>query len=199
MTRQCQWCGSELPSRARSDRRTCSTRCRMALSRARDLPPQEMRDRRRWVRRDAAKAPLTRDGTHYASSTRAWTWSTYEDAAAATAGVGLGYVLAATDRTVCLDLDDCVNPDGGLTTWAREILNRCPPTWVERSPSGTGLHIWGRGTVGTAHVIRDRRKVEVYGQGRYIALGKRWPGAPRALADLSEVLDWLTSGTHASG
>jgi hypothetical protein len=33
MTRRCVVCGESLPEKSRSDRRTCSARCRVALSR----------------------------------------------------------------------------------------------------------------------------------------------------------------------
>lgn len=46
------------------------------------------------------------------------------------------------DWLVCLDLDHCYT-GAVLAPWAASILDRIPPTYVERSPSGEGLHIWG--------------------------------------------------------
>lgn len=147
---------------------------------------------RRWVRRDDRKAPRRLDGG-YASATRPETWADYRVASAAPVGVGLGYVLAAGDGVACIDLDHCLT-DGLLAPWAREILDRCPPTFVEVSPGGDGLHIWGRAEVARGRRIRrDGAAIEVYGRGRYIAMsGRRWADSPRLLADLSEVVASLT-------
>lgn len=98
-------------------------------------------------------------------------------------------MLSSGDRLVCIDLDHAV--DGGqVLPWARAVLDRLPPTYVEVSPSGTGLHVWGYGTVNRGRKIRrGRESIEVYGQGRYITVtGRPWEGAPSKLADLTRVL-----------
>lgn len=189
-------CGAGLPAAGRGPvPRFCSTRCRVAAHRARRAQtalPAELTERRRWVRRDESKAPRRTDGG-YAKVSEPQTWTTHRDAAASSVGVGLGYVLAAGDGVVCVDLDHCVE-DGNVAAWARELLDRCPATFVEVSASGTGLHIWGRGEVARGRRIRrDGAAVEVYGQGRYIAVtGERFEGCPVKLADLSEVVASLT-------
>lgn len=176
---------------ARSHARTCSPRCRKRASRGRRALSSEMTSRRRWVRREADKRPVTTTGEP-ASSTDPATWSDYAAARDSRVGAGIGYVLAEGDGIVCIDLDHCID-DGQLAGWAREILDRCPPTMVEASPSGTGLHIWGRGHVPHGRRIRrDGAAVEIYGQGRYIALGRRYADSPAELADLSEVIHSLT-------
>ena len=150
-----------------------------------------MRERPQWVRRSEAKVPLRADGGGLASSTNPSTWTTWDQARDSKVGVGLGYVLAG-DGIVCLDLDRCIDEAGRIAGWAQEILDRCPPTWVEVSPSGTGLHIWGRGRVGTGRVIRrGEAAVEVYDRGRYIALGRPLPGTVPVLADLTGVIESL--------
>lgn len=182
-----------MPVMARSHARTCSPRCRQRASRSRRALSAEMTSRRRWVRRDERKVPLTADTGRPASSTDPATWSDYAAARDSRVGSGLGYVLAEGDGIVCIDLDHCIDADGELAGWAREILDRCPPTMVETSPSGTGLHIWGRGHVPHGRRIRkDGAAVEIYGQGRYIALGRRYADSPAELADLSEVIHALT-------
>lgn len=176
-----------LPVARRAQSVTCSGRCRTAVCRARQREvPAELVERARWVRRDAAKVPLRADGKGAASSTNASTWSTYRAAVRSTVGVGLGFVLDG-DGVVCLDLDHCIE-DGRIADWARAIIDACPPTFTEVSQSGHGLHIWGYGEVGKASVIRDGRHIEVYGRGRYIALGVPMKGTPRVLADLSAAL-----------
>ena len=194
MRKRCEQCGEQLPTLARRHTKTCSDRCRKRASRARHTLPAEMTSRRRWVRRAENKVPLRVDNGHPASSTDPSTWSTYSTAARSDRGDGLGYVLADGDGLTCIDLDHCLI-DGELADWARRVLDRCPPTFVEVSTSGAGLHVWGRGTPGPGRKIRTAAgaNVEVYGQERYIAVtGRRFEGSPVALADLSEVVASLT-------
>ncbi|MEU3608623.1 bifunctional DNA primase/polymerase [Streptomyces sp. NPDC035033] len=196
MKRTCAMCPNELPLMARSHARTCSPRCRKALSRAaKNALPDELTTRDRWVRRAADKRPLTVAGMP-ASSTDPRTWSTYKDASASTAGVGLGFVLSDEDDIVCIDLDHCINTlTGRLAPWAAAILRDAGATYVEVSPSGDGLHIWGRADVRQGRRIRrpDGTAVEIYGTGRYIAMtGRRHGNAPSILADASALVDQLT-------
>ncbi|MYW28293.1 DNA primase [Streptomyces sp. SID2119] len=196
--RACNWCEGDMPLTARADARTCSTRCRVALHRAakRNTLPIELTTRDRWIRRSATKVPLT-TGDMPASSTDPRTWSSYKDATASSAGVGLGYVLSDVDDIVCLDLDHCLNPlTGRLAPWAAAIIRDAGATYVEVSPSGDGLHIWGRADVRQGRRIRrpDGTAVEVYGTGRYIAVtGRRHGSCPSILADLSAVVTKLTA------
>lgn len=191
----CRRCGDTLTVSGRGRTPTyCSTRCRVAAHRAERAPkslPRELTARTRWVRRSEDKVPLQTSG-RAASSTDRDTWVSYSEARASAKGVGLGYVLAEGDGIVCIDLDHCLDGDT-LAPWARKILRRCPDTYTEVSVSGTGLHIFGRGTVSQGRRVRkDGAAVEVYGAGRYIAItGDRFEDAPTRLADLSTVLPTL--------
>ncbi|MEU1074286.1 MULTISPECIES: hypothetical protein [unclassified Streptomyces] len=130
-----------------------------------------------------------------ASSTNSRTWSTHKEAAASTVGAGLGFVLSDVDDVVCIDLDHCLNPlTGQLAPWAAAIVRDAGATYVEVSPSGDGLHIWGRADVRQGRRIRrpDGMAVEIYGTGRYIAMtGRRHRSCPSILADLSELVSAL--------
>ncbi|PKA37890.1 bifunctional DNA primase/polymerase [Streptomyces sp. SM8] len=196
--RTCEHCSSPLPLMARQHARYCDTRCRSKAYRAKknDATPTELKTRDRWVRRAANKTPLTTAGMA-ASSTDPRTWSTHADAAASSAGVGLGFVLSNVDDVVCIDLDHCLNPlTGRLAPWAAAIVRNAGATYVEVSPSGDGLHIWGRADVRQGRRIRrpDGTAVEIYGTGRYIAMtGRRHGNAPSILADISDVVRGLTS------
>lgn len=188
---KCEHCGAPIPAKARSVARHCSGRCRTAACRRRRSLPAELTRRPRWVRRSARKLPLTVGGGQ-ASSTDPSTWSRYRDAAASSVGVGLGFVLDG-DGVVCLDLDHCLTSDGAVAGWAQNVLDAVGPTWVERSVSGDGLHVWGTGSLPHGRRIPlDGGTVELYGDGRYIAVtGETWGGTPRRLADLSGVIDVL--------
>lgn len=184
-------CGAVLP--AGSLALTCSSPCRQAAYRARrrtEAVPAEMASTQQWVRRSASKVPLTVGGT-VASSTNPSTWATYQQVKRSTVGAGLGFALTADDGIVCIDLDHCLS-DGQLAAWAKRILAQAGPTFAEVSPSGTGLHIWGRGVVGRGRKIRrGEMAVEVYDRGRYIAMGQRYENAPLVLADLTGLIATL--------
>ncbi|WTW96167.1 bifunctional DNA primase/polymerase [Streptomycetaceae bacterium NBC_01309] len=197
--RLCEHCGEALPKRARRNARFCDVTCRVAAHRARkavDRPvfPRELTGRRRWVRRTAAKVPLTPSG-RAASSTDPETWSSYAEACASRAGAGLGYVLADGDDIVCVDLDHCLDARGQLAEWAADVLRLLPASFTEVSPSGTGLHVWLRSPSRPGRRVRGAGgfAVEVYAHGRYIAVtGKRWAGTPLVLAEVGPyVLDAL--------
>ena len=184
-TPMCEHCGGRMPLLSRpSLARFCSGRCRTAAHRARRRVPAEMTSRDRWVRRTARKVPVTCDG-EVASSTDQATWCSYRDAVRSRTGVGLGFVLAG-DGIACVDLDHCLT-DGRVEPWAREILDRFPATYVEVSPSGDGLHVFGRATVARGRRIRvNGGQVEVYDRGRYMTVTRdRFGDSPSTLADIS--------------
>jgi len=179
---------------SRSDARYCSDTCRVYASRDRDRIPHELRDRDRWLRHSANKVPLRSDGTGTASSTNPLTWSTFDDAAASRAGVGLGFALNG-DGVICVDLDNAINDAGRIKPWAKKILLLMPDTYVEVSPSGKGLHVWGFGsvTLGRRWEYADGG-VEIYGTGRYMTVtGKRVRGYSTMLTNLPHVAESLES------
>ncbi|MFD7705703.1 hypothetical protein [Streptomyces sp. NPDC059786] len=98
-------------------------------------------------------------------------------------------MLSPVDRLACIDLDHALT-DGELQLWARRIVDSLPPTYIEVSPSGTGLHIWGFGVVEQGRRIRrGQTSVEVYDRGRYITVTRKpFENAPSILADLSQVI-----------
>ena len=194
--RLCAWCEGDMPITARSDARTCSVRCRVAAHRAaqKRVFPVELTSRDRWVRRSSAKVPLTTVGTP-ASSTNPRTWGTFRNATESVAGVGLGFVLNG-DGIACIDLDHALAPDGTVKPWAAEILRQAGATYTEVSASGEGLHIFGYADVRQGRRIRREGgyAVEVYGDGRYIAMtGQRGRGAPLPLAVISTLVGRLTA------
>ncbi|MFE2747328.1 bifunctional DNA primase/polymerase [Streptomyces scopuliridis] len=190
-TPTCEHCSNPLRITARRHARFCSPRCRAAAHRARRTVPAELTSRPRWIRHTARKVPIAVDGGT-ASSTDPSTWSRYRDAAASSAGAGLGFVLDG-DGLVCLDLDHCIGPDGEVAGWAQSILDAAGDTWVEVSRSGDGLHIWGRGELQSGRRITvNGGSVELYGTGRYIAVTGRTHGdTPRRLGELQHVIDAL--------
>lgn len=159
--------------------RYCSSACRQRAFRERRRSgiPVAMREAGRWVRWSrvergvrVAKMPVQVSG-RAASSTDASTWCGYVEAAKSQAGVGLGFVLGA--GFACVDIDHCLS--GGVPdARAERLLAANPGAYVEVSPSGDGLHIWG-----TAPEAPGRRsdEFEFYSVGRYMTVtGKVFRG-----------------------
>jgi primase-polymerase (primpol)-like protein len=174
----CAWCAA--PFAGRADARFCSARCRVAANRM--ALPDQMTSMRRWIRH-RAKVPVTVTGGA-ASSTNAHTWSDFATAQASSVGDGLGFVLAG-DGVACIDLDHCIE-DGTLSDFAYEVVRACRGTYMEISPSGTGLHIFGLGDLQRG--VRSPG-FEAYSSGRYMTVtGRRFRRAPLVLHDISHAL-----------
>ncbi|MFE1321603.1 bifunctional DNA primase/polymerase [Kitasatospora phosalacinea] len=201
----CSHCAGPMPLLARADAQTCSSACRQAAYRARRRTaqarvaaerasriPVELTDRPRWVRYSSRKVPLRVDG-RFASVTDPSSWSDYAAAEAARAGEGVGFVLAAGDGVLVVDLDHAV--DGGrVLPWAQRIVDALPATYMERGRSGSGLHLWFRGTVPAGRRIRrGELALEVYADRRYIIVGDRVPGTPLELAELPDAAGVIAS------
>lgn len=163
----CEICFSPAPAGARGRKpRFCSTRCRVAAHRRKTIPV-ELLQLDRWIRHQA-KRPITVSGA-WASSTNPATWSTYEVAKKSTYGDGLGFVLNG-DGIVCIDLDHCIE-NGKASAVAQSIVDMMPGAYVEISPSGTGLHIWGRAQLGKGFRFSyQEQSVEIYPNGRYLTM-----------------------------
>jgi primase-polymerase (primpol)-like protein len=166
--RNCKQCRRNIVAR-NAHAQFCSTKCRVAAHRKlkKTTIPTELIQNNRWVRWDSQKRPLTVDG-HSASSTNPETWATYDEVKQSNAGIGIGYVLG--NGIGCIDIDHCFI-DGKITSATRAIVNRYPGNYIETSPSGNGLHIWGilPEQPGTRN-IDNGVHIETYSRGRYITI-----------------------------
>lgn len=176
----------------------CRPACKQKAYRARHAEsiPAEMRSADRWMRyrlvprgEKVTKVPTQLNGRP-AKSTDARTWCTYDEAKASKVGAGLGFALGA--GIACIDLDDAI-VDGRVQSWAQEILDRAPATFVEVSQSGNGLHIFGLLPEGPGRNLRSSgQTVEVYSTGRFMAVtGRRHAASPSRLADLEGLVSSL--------
>lgn len=182
----CAHCGQSFAARAHAV--TCSPRCRVAAHRARRAAslPTALTQRDRWVLHDRRKVPRQINNAP-ASSTNPETWTSFDLASQAARGRGLGFVLNG-DGIACIDLDKCF-ANRTLEPWAAKIVAEAGRTYIEVSPSGTGLHIWGK-----AHVGKGFRSesVEVYDRGRYMTVtGKPWMDAPLRVQSIQHIVDDL--------
>ncbi|MCC2031819.1 hypothetical protein [Microbacterium allomyrinae] len=166
--RECESCGRSITNR-NAQARYCSTRCRVAGHRAakRQQLPLELTRRDRWVRWTPSKRPITVTGEP-ASSTDPTTWGSYQAARDSTVGAGLGFALG--DGLGCIDIDHCL-VDGELTAAAAAFLAAYAGHYIEISPSGTGLHIWGHRAEqpGRRYTVAGL-PIEVYSTGRYMTV-----------------------------
>ena len=123
----------------------------------------------RWIRYSDAvkKIPLTIWGDA-ASSTNSATWSSYPEAKNSTIGVGLGFVLGYGIGGI--DLDHCVE-NGIPNPAALAFLSEYTGHYIEVSPNGDGLHIFGLAeeAPGTKRTI-DGLSIERYSTGRYFTI-----------------------------
>lgn len=186
-SRTCRRCGSPLPVLARADALYCSGRCRVAALRARRADPLvavplDLRLVGRWVLHER-KRPITVAGRP-ASVICPPTWASYEDARQSAHGDGLGFVLTG-DGITCIDLDDCLR-NGRLLPWAVRLLSSAPKTYTEVSPSGRGLHVWGRSNLAINRILQiPGGRIEVYVDRRFLTVtGNRFDDSPSELADL---------------
>lgn len=92
---------------------------------------------------------------------------------------GVGYLMTGEHGLVGVDLDRCVDGDGKLTPWARELIESAG-SYAELSPSGTGARLFLAGAAphdGCNHA----QGLEVYAghAPRFLTVtGRRLPMAP---------------------
>lgn len=175
-TRTCAQCGEEFFAPVRPGRtpRYCSDRCRAAFHRA--SIPEAMRLQNRWACYDhPEKRPRRADGRP-ASSTDPLTWSTY---AQVRPFIHEGFMLGG--GIGCVDIDHCLIK--GTTLLHPAIEDRIAPlmatTYIEVSPSETGLHTFGlmNEDRGWRKSLDDGVTVELYSRERFMTVtGHRFEG-----------------------
>jgi hypothetical protein len=164
--------------------------------------PNVLKTRRQWVlwrgrlKPDQPgkidKIPINPATLYPASSTDALTWQTFDycvkslptaleeweqDTVQPYCGGGLGYVFAADDPYVGIDLDHCVDEVTGIPApWAQGYVDQFA-SYTELSQSGTGLHILVEGTIPVAGRRKD--PIEIYTSSRFFAVtGWHLPETP---------------------
>ena len=123
-------------------------------------------------RRD--KVPVSATTFQPASAHDSVNWLDHETACAFASslgtGYGVGFVLTANTNLWCLDIDGALQADNTWSPIASELCTRLTGAAVEISVSGRGLHLWGNGPV-PAHASKNtQHHIELYTEGRFIAL-----------------------------
>jgi hypothetical protein len=110
-------------------------------------------------------------------------WLHFEQAAALATRHGRGLGIALGWGVCGLDLDRCRSEGGTLSELATRLLRHFP-TYVEMSPSGTGVKAYFlAGPAFRTTAKDDARGVELYAGRRFFALTGRLLADPRPLAD----------------
>lgn len=94
--------------------------------------------------KNATKVPYQPNGAHAKSNDQS-TWSSFtkcKNALKSGRFDGIGFVFSKGDNLTGIDLDHCFDINGKLEPWAREVIAKFSNTYIEKSPSGEGLHIW---------------------------------------------------------
>lgn len=159
--------------------------------------PPELRALDRWCGWRGSKKPLDpRTGTAARVNDPA-TWGSFSDAKRwykeheAEPDAGCGFVFTEGDGLVFLDLDHCVVKDTAepyVKAWALPLADLLTSsTYVEVSPSGTGLHAFALGELPRAAGVTGARvevedgAVEAYADRRFSTVtGRRWNAHTRA-------------------
>ena len=169
--------------------------------------PDELQDREQWVcwadeerKNGLTKVPKHPDGSgKNASSTNPDTWGSFDQAVATAEerGWGIGFVFAEGGPYAGIDLDDCLNERGGPADWLPSIELFTGGTYIEKSPSGTGLHIIVRDAEvpewwTNQHGENDGREVATFTDGRFFTFtGDALDVARRTVTEIDGLAEWL--------
>jgi primase-polymerase (primpol)-like protein len=100
-------------------------------------------------------------------------------------GFGIGFVLTAECKLFCLDIDNCLQPNGKWSPLALELCATFAGAAIEISLSNRGLHIWGTYTSDKPlHTSKNEALgIELYTEKRFIALGRTESAVGNAVTD----------------
>lgn len=164
----------------------------------------ELKKQRRWVvwrletvHTKETKVPYQPNGRH-ASTDKPETWRTYAECAAVVSQYsGVGVVLGTVDGVSVwgVDLDACCDAaTGDFTPESRKIVIELD-SYGEYSPSGTGCHVLGLGTLpgnGVKQKLPGCKAAEVYAGGRYFTFtGRHLRKTPPVLVERQEAVTAL--------
>ena len=146
--------------------------------------PDEMKTRPNWVvvktwwnadKGKYNKRPVNcnSDKGEYAESDNPETWTTFDNALKylkEKGGTTIAYALDGKDNVSCIDLDHCYDENGQPSALAKEVLSKCGKTYVEKSVSGNGLHIFGKTSGMDIRTFSKDGDLEFYQKEHFIAM-----------------------------
>ena len=144
--------------------------------------PEEIKEKPNWVvvrtkeNKDTGRLEKFLIDVHtgkFAESDNPETWTDFDTAceyAKEHGGVALAYALDGKDNIACIDLDHCIGEDGERSPLAEEVLSKCGETYIERSLSGKGIHVFGKTKGSDLRSFSKEGDMEYYQGGRFIAM-----------------------------
>lgn len=163
--------------------------------------PAELRERDQWVcwdEQSGSKAPMNPDGSGgYASVDDMATWGSFDESVetAEENGWGVGFVFSSADPYMAVDIDDCLDGQSDTCDWLPSLEPAFSDAYVERSPSGTGLHViaeqcrvpeWWR------NQHDGDREVAVFDEGKFFTFtGDAVESPSEELGSPDRFEDWL--------
>ncbi len=146
--------------------------------------PDEMKKRPNWVvvktwwnadKGKYNKRPVNcnSDKGEYAESDNPETWTTFDNALKylkEKGGTTVAYALDGQDNISCIDIDRCYDENGQPSALAKEVLSKCGKTYVEKSVSGNGLHIFGKTSGMDIRTFSKDGDLEFYQKEHFIAM-----------------------------
>jgi len=165
--------------------------------------PQELVERRQWVcwrlvpDKDGKdkKVPFNPITGKTAASNNPATWTDYATAADALERygfTGLGFMFSKDDGLVGVDIDHCYDPATKTFNDTAQAIIARQPTYIEFSPSGTGIHLFFKGRMPGGGNKNTKTGVEMYEHTRYFTMtGKMLNGASETIAEDNGTLKWI--------
>lgn len=137
---------------------------------------EKFKNEKRWVNYKLAevegrttKVPYSPITKRKASSTKESDWGTYTQAFIADAKQ-IGIVFTPDKKLLGIDLDHCLNEKGLVTDETiMEFISEAS-TYIEKSPSETGLHLYLELTEGLSLEANRSGNVECYTESRYFTV-----------------------------
>lgn len=140
------------------------------------------------------KVPIHPHSGYKASAVNPQTWGTLEQALAGMERYqlsGIGFVFTAESGIVGIDPDHCLE-NLKPNDIAVDILSHLPPTYIEISPSGTGLHIFLRGCLPEDGNRNSKKNVEMYSTGRFFTItGKPFEKSSDYIGEDNGVIQYI--------
>ncbi len=123
------------------------------------------------------KQPIDPNSGKLASAHDSANWLSYDQAKIYAQIFGeshaVGFVITPECKVFCLDIDSCLQLDNQWSRQSHELCEMFAGAAIERSVSGTGLHVWGMysGDVPPHGCKNEALGIELYTEKRFIALG----------------------------
>ena len=150
----------------------------------------------------ATKVPYNPATGYKASSSDPQTWGTLAQALDGMARfmfTGMGFVFTEEIGYVGIDIDGCLDDSGQPNKVTAAILAKVPPTYIEITPSGRGLHIFLRGALSKGGMKSAKNGVEMYAKARYFTMtGNKYSSCVDKIADDNGALDFIQAHFIAS-